>query len=316
MVNEGKSYAAVWRHYGVSESTVRYIKKNEKAIRSSVASSFCVKMVNVVRNKAIVKMEFALAFWTQDLGRKNIPLDTKMIRKKALNLYYIFSGGNEGEPQPGPSSASDAEEFQASKGWLDRFVKRCRLCIRKSHGEAASVDTEAAVKYPEIFDQLIKEKGFKPEQIFNMDETWLFWKKIPSRTFLMKDEMKAPGFKAQKDRVTLIMCGNAAGWMMKPGLIYGSANPRALKKKNKNTLPVFWMHNSKAWITKVLTSNWFHQCFVPQVEVYLHKKEWNFTCCCSWIMLMVTLWICIIKESRSSFYLQTPHHSSSLWIKG
>ena len=116
MVKKGKSYAAVGRQYGVNESTVRYIRKNYKAIRSSVASSFCAKMVNVVRNKAIVRMEFVLAFWIQDLWKKNIPLDTKMIHRKALNLYSKFSGRNEGEPQPGSSSASDAEEFQASKG--------------------------------------------------------------------------------------------------------------------------------------------------------------------------------------------------------
>ena len=131
-------------------------------------------------------------------------------------------------------------------------MQRYHLRIGKSHGEAASAETEAAEKYPEIYDQLIKENGFKPEQVFNMDETGLFWKKMSSRTFLMKDEMKSPGFKAQKDRMTLIMCVNAAGWMMKPGLIYRSANSRALKNRNKNTLPVFWMHNSKAWITKVL----------------------------------------------------------------
>ena len=57
MVMEGKSHAAVGRHYGVNESHVRYIKKYEKAVRSRVASCFCVKMVNVVRNKAIVWME-------------------------------------------------------------------------------------------------------------------------------------------------------------------------------------------------------------------------------------------------------------------
>ena len=39
-IKEGKSYAAVGRHYGVNGSTVRYIKINKKAIRSSVASSF------------------------------------------------------------------------------------------------------------------------------------------------------------------------------------------------------------------------------------------------------------------------------------
>ena len=77
MAKEGTSYAAVWRHYGVNESTVRYIRKNEKAIRSSVASSFCVKMVNDVRNKAIFRMKFASAFCIQDLWKKNVPLGMK-----------------------------------------------------------------------------------------------------------------------------------------------------------------------------------------------------------------------------------------------
>ncbi|GFU10729.1 HTH psq-type domain-containing protein [Nephila pilipes] len=36
IVKEGKSYAAVGRHYGVNESTVRYIRKNDKAIKSSL----------------------------------------------------------------------------------------------------------------------------------------------------------------------------------------------------------------------------------------------------------------------------------------
>ena len=79
---------------------------------------------------------------------------------------------------------------------------------------------ESAEKYPEILNQLNKEKGFKPERVFNKGETGLFWKKMPSRKFFMKDEMKDPGFKTQKDRVTPIMCGNAVGWMMKSGLIY------------------------------------------------------------------------------------------------
>ena len=43
-------------------------------------------------------MEFALAFWIQDVRKKNIPLGTKMIRKKALNLNSKLSGGIEGEP--------------------------------------------------------------------------------------------------------------------------------------------------------------------------------------------------------------------------
>uniref|UniRef100_A0A8C0HGK6 HTH psq-type domain-containing protein n=1 Tax=Chelonoidis abingdonii TaxID=106734 RepID=A0A8C0HGK6_CHEAB len=55
-----------------------------------------------------------------------------------------------------------------------------------------------------------------------------------------------PGFKAAKDRVTVLLCGNAAGHLIKPSLLYRDANPRVLKGKNKNLLPVFWQSNKKA----------------------------------------------------------------------
>ncbi|XP_035226997.1 tigger transposable element-derived protein 1-like [Stegodyphus dumicola] len=32
------------------------------------------------------------------------------------------------------------------------------------------------------------------------------------------------------------------------------------------------MHNSKAWITKALTLEWFLHCFIPQVKLYLAEK--------------------------------------------
>lgn len=104
------------------------------------------------------------------------------------------------------------------------------------------------------FKAIIKKGRYKPEQVFSMAETGLFWKRMPSRTFIIQDEAKAPGFKAQKDCVTLVTCGNAAGSMIKPGLIYRSRNPRALKNKNKNALPVYWMQ-SKGLDEKSLNLN-------------------------------------------------------------
>ncbi|KAK1803861.1 hypothetical protein P4O66_003810 [Electrophorus voltai] len=57
-----------------------------------------------------------------------------------------------------------------------------------------SADTEAAEKYSDTLRTIVQEKGYKPKQVFNMNETGLFWKKMPSRTYLMKDEAKAKGF--------------------------------------------------------------------------------------------------------------------------
>ncbi|XP_066981081.1 tigger transposable element-derived protein 1-like [Macrobrachium rosenbergii] len=64
--------------------------------------------------------------------------------------------------------------------------------------------------------------------------------------------------------------------MLKPGLIYKVANPRALKNKNRALLSVFWMHNPKAWIIKVHTKYWFHQSFIPQVRHYLSDLGMEF----------------------------------------
>ncbi|CAI9726950.1 transposable element-derived 1-like [Octopus vulgaris] len=92
---------------------------------------------------------------------------------------------------------------------------------------------------------------------------------MPSRAYIMKDEARSPTFKAQMYRMILIICENSVGFMMKPGLIYKSANLGAFKPKNKNLLLVHLMHNTKAWITKSLTLNWSQQCFSPQAKEYL-----------------------------------------------
>ena len=43
------------------------------------------------------------------------------------------------------------------------------------------------------------------KQIFYVDETALYWKKIPSRTFTAREEVN--GFKVSKDRLTLLLGG-------------------------------------------------------------------------------------------------------------
>jgi hypothetical protein len=81
---------------------------------------------------------------------------------------------------------------------------------------------------------------------------------------------QAPGFKAREERQMLELCGNAARQMIKPGT-YRAMNPRALNKKNKKILPVFWKHNLKAYTAAVLFTECFQRCFIPQVKHYLEK---------------------------------------------
>ncbi|KAB0376127.1 hypothetical protein FD755_012770 [Muntiacus reevesi] len=96
--------------------------------------------------------------------------------------------------------------------------------------------------------KIIDEAMYLSEQVFNMDETGLYWKKKPDRSYIGKDEKLMPGYKAAKDRLTLLFGGNASGNMkFNPLLIYHPENPRTLKNIAKGSLPVVWKGNPKAW---------------------------------------------------------------------
>uniref|UniRef100_A0A2A4JVK0 HTH CENPB-type domain-containing protein n=1 Tax=Heliothis virescens TaxID=7102 RepID=A0A2A4JVK0_HELVI len=266
----GESFASISRSFDVNESTVRSIKKSEDRIRSSVASTSL--SAKVVRDPAIEKMEVALSLWIEDRNQKRVPLSGPMIREKAKRLYAHFK-------EPGASSGGECTDrgFQASEGWFNKFKMRQSLHNIKIVGEAAYADTAAAERYPEEFANLVADGGYTPEQIFNADETGLFWKRMPNKIFISKSEKSAPGFKAAKDRVTLLLCSNASGdCVIKPLMLYRCLNPRALQNQNKDNLPVFWRADKKAWVTSAVFCDWFRNCFVPEVETYLKSKNLDF----------------------------------------
>ncbi|CAM5178121.1 unnamed protein product [Eretmochelys imbricata] len=180
------------------------------------------------------------------------------------------------KPPAEEGQPSEEKEFKASHSWLNRFRNRFNLRNVQTPGEAASANEEAAKAYPEQLKKIPEAKGYLPEHVLNADETGLFWKKMPNHTYFSKSEGQAPGFKAANDRVAVLFGGNAAGHSIKLGLLYRAADPRALKGKNKNLLPVFWQSNKKSWVRAALFLDWFHTCFIPEVKGYLKEKGPNF----------------------------------------
>ncbi|GFV56810.1 hypothetical protein TNCV_2759111 [Trichonephila clavipes] len=68
-----------------------------------------------------------------------------------------------------------------------------------SMGECATADEGAAKIFPEELAKIIENGDYSANQVFNADETGLYWKKLPNRTYIAKDEKSATGHKASKD---------------------------------------------------------------------------------------------------------------------
>lgn len=179
-------------------------------MRSS-ESSTPTSAKKVTRSRPVImeKVEKMLATWVEDLNKQNMPLSQNIICSKACSLYEVLKQ-QEGE-------VSSAPLFVASKDWFDRFKKGLNLHNIRITGEAASADTEAATGFPSQLQNFILRKKIPACLVFNVDETGLYWKKMPSRTFISKEERQASGFKAAKDRLNLLLGGNATGdFKLKP----------------------------------------------------------------------------------------------------
>lgn len=100
----------------------------------------------------------------------------------------------------------DKKEFAASDGWLQRFKQRHNIKSYRLHGEASS----APVQDLDAFRRELREvtKKYNKNNIFNCDETGLFFRMAPNKTLAQAPEH---GYKKDKARITILLTCNATG---------------------------------------------------------------------------------------------------------
>ena len=146
------------------------------------------------------------------------------------------------------------DTFSYSNGWLVNFKRRKNISSIKLHGEAASADMASVAAGREQLQEDLK--AYSLDDIYNMDETGLFYRLKPNQTLAAKSATKQKGTKISKERVTVALCSNATGSdKRRPLLIGKSAKPRAFKNFDASFY-VKYRNNKKAWMTSPLFLEW------------------------------------------------------------
>lgn len=157
------------------------------------------------------------------------------------------------------------KDFEPDPNWLYRWKNRQNIKVGKIHGEAMDSNIENAELYiSNILPDLIKD--YSPENVFNADETALYYKALPTKTYYRPD-IQPSGFKSQKVRFTILFLCNALGTFKRAYVIGKAKNPRCFKNTN---LPLKYFSNQKAWMTSAV---WHEIMISLDMEMQKENKK-------------------------------------------
>lgn len=275
MIEAGARTCEIVKALGVPESSVRNIRKAKSEVKKNIESakkyfpkagpSRGIRERSVKNHMLLITEHFLLNWLTRRLEEKQ-SVDGVEIRRTARE-YYAGVCAKKKVQNPPP--------FTASKGWLQRFKKRCSIKHASYQGEIASADAVAAKAFIPVAKQIIDEGNYSPDQVFNCDETAFYWRRAPTSTFIPKEVKQASGHKLAKDKFSVLFTCNASGeCKMKPLVIYKFAKPHSFRNCDMENLPnCIWLHNASGYMTIPISVIWFDKHFVPDAKRHCKKKN-------------------------------------------
>lgn len=231
----GESNATLAKEFGVSHSTISTIKKSKDKIEPLFNAN--VLKCKRVRTSTYEQVDKALLQWFKLQRDRGIPVNGPLLQEKA-NFF---------------ARQLDIQDFKCSMSWINRFKVRHNIVSGKIAGESLSVQQSDVIDWLEKVWPTLRAQ-FKDDEIFNADETGLFYKLTPDKTLKFKGE-KCKGGKLSKERITVMVAANMSGTVKKKLLVIGkSQRPRCFK--NVRHLPVDYESNRRAWMTAEIFTKW------------------------------------------------------------
>ncbi len=161
--------------------------------------------------------------------------------------------------------------FKASNGWMQNFLRRTPVQPSfKLHGKRNSeLPATAEEKMKQIRQTLA---NYDISNIYNMDESGLFYRMGPSRSYLDgnedRRETRGTSMQKHKKRVTIVLCVNADGSHNFPVQYIGhSAKPTALKDPRFSALKSQYSSQTNAWMDSNMFTNWIQSWYAEVKKI-------------------------------------------------
>ena len=150
------------------------------------------------------------------------------------------------------SESLQVTDFKCSVGWLNRFKARHGIFFRKISGEEKAVNVADVQSWKDTVLKSILER-YRPQNIYNADESASFYRMMPSRSLIEKGD-SCTGVKQSKERLTILVGCSMNGERL-PLLVIGKSKaPRCFR--GITNLPTEYNNSKKAWMTMNIFEEW------------------------------------------------------------
>uniref|UniRef100_G3UBI6 Tigger transposable element derived 4 n=1 Tax=Loxodonta africana TaxID=9785 RepID=G3UBI6_LOXAF len=192
-VESGKKKAEIAAEYGIKKNSLSSIMKNKDKVLEAFESLRFDPKRKRLRTAFYTDLEEALMRWYRIAQCLNVPVNGPMLRLKANDFAQKLGHS----------------DFKCSNGWLDRFKSRYGLVFRAQPVEATATPVDPSTVWCQnVLPYYLND--YHPKNIFNIKETGLFYRMLPTNTFAFKGETCSIG-KLCKDRITLVVGTNMNG---------------------------------------------------------------------------------------------------------
>ena len=204
--------STVGTKYGLSSSTLSTFLKNRDKIMDAADGMDFSRDRKRMRTSPYADVEEMLYTWFKQKRTLGIPISGPLLQRQAESFAQL----------------AGHQECKCSNGWLSRFKGRHDIIFEQINGEEQAVKEDDVIPWLELgLPEVLTD--FDADDIYNADETGIFWRLLPDKTLTIRGE-KCTGGKKSKERITALVAANMTGTDKLPLLIIGKfKNPRCFK---------------------------------------------------------------------------------------